>query len=109
MDTTPYWMRGVDLPAFPSLSQDIEVDVAIVGGGLTGITAAYLLKKAGARVALLERGRCAGADTSHTTAHLTMVTDLRLHQVVKKFGDEGAGAFWDAGVAAIDQIDALVR
>ena len=81
MDTTPYWMASEPLPEFGSIQRDIEVDVAIVGGGLTGITAAYLLKRAGAKVALLERQRCANADTGHTTAHLTFVTDLRLQEV----------------------------
>jgi len=109
MDTTPYWIASQELPTFPAIKKSIEVDVAIVGGGLTGITAAYLLKKAGARVALLEQGRCAEADTGHTTAHLTFVTDMRLHEVVKKFGKECGRAFWDAGAAGIDQIYDIVR
>jgi glycine/D-amino acid oxidase-like deaminating enzyme len=108
MNTQPYWFSET-LPEFPSIAADLDVDVAIVGAGLTGITAAYLLKQAGARVVLLERGRCAMADTGHTTAHLSVVTDLRLHQVVKKFGRDAARAFWDAGRVAIDQIDATVR
>jgi glycine/D-amino acid oxidase-like deaminating enzyme/nitrite reductase/ring-hydroxylating ferredoxin subunit len=108
MDTKPFWME-TPLPAFEPLQRDIDVDVAIVGGGLTGITAAYLLKLAGAKVALLERQRCASADTGHTTAHLTMVTDLRLQQIVKKFGKDGGRAFWDAGAAAIDQIHNIVQ
>jgi glycine/D-amino acid oxidase-like deaminating enzyme/nitrite reductase/ring-hydroxylating ferredoxin subunit len=109
MDTTPYWMASGHLPQFDSIQNDVDVDVAIVGGGLTGITAAYLLKKAGAKVALIDRQRCASADTGHTTAHLTMVTDLRLHQVVKKFGKDCGKAFWDAGAVAIDQIHDIVR
>ena len=109
MDTTSYWIASQPLPEFDRLQNDVEVDVAIVGGGLTGITAAYLLKKAGARVALIERRRCASVDTGHTTAHLTSVTDLRLHQVVKKFGKECGRAFWDAGNVAIDQIHDIVR
>ena len=109
MDTTPYWMASAPLPEFDSIQSDAEVDVAIIGGGLTGITAAYLLKKAGAKVALIERRRCATADTGHTTAHLTMVTDLRLHQVVKKFGKECGKAFWEAGGVAIDQIHEIVQ
>src|SRR5262249_8748777 len=68
----------------------------------------FLLKQAGAKVALVDRHRCAAADTGHTTAHLTYVTDTRLHQVVKSFGQECAHAFWDAGAAAIDQIHQLV-
>jgi glycine/D-amino acid oxidase-like deaminating enzyme/nitrite reductase/ring-hydroxylating ferredoxin subunit len=108
MNTKPYWMEE-PLPHFDSIKDNVEVDVAIIGGGLTGITAAYLLKQADVRVALLERGRCASADTGHTTAHLTFVTDYRLHQIVKKFGKDCARAFWDAGAVAIDQIHDIVQ
>src|SRR3954464_7670229 len=104
-----YWQQSVALPAFETLSRDGEVDVAVVGAGLTGITAAYLLKQSGAKVALIERARCAAADTGHTTAHLTYVTDTRLRELVKTFGRDGARAFWEAGMAAIDQIDDIVR
>ncbi|HTL16099.1 MAG TPA: FAD-dependent oxidoreductase, partial [Patescibacteria group bacterium] len=52
----------------------------------------------------LDRQRCAGADTGRTTAHLTYVTDNRLNQLVKAWGCDGAKAFWEAGVAAIDEI-----
>lgn len=109
MNTTPYWFDGVELPQIPTLANDLEVDVVVIGGGLTGITAAYLLKEAGVKVALLERQRCAAGDTGHTTAHLTYVTDYRLHHLVKTFGGDGAKAFWEAGMAAIDQIYDLVR
>jgi glycine/D-amino acid oxidase-like deaminating enzyme/nitrite reductase/ring-hydroxylating ferredoxin subunit len=98
-----------ELPAFPSLDRDLEVDVVVVGGGLTGITTAYLLRKSGARVALVERGRLASADTSRTTAHLTYVTDQRLQHLVNKFGKDAARSFWEAGAAAIDQIWNLVQ
>src|SRR4026209_1326285 len=107
--STPYWQEGMSMPRFPSVTQDLEVDVVVIGAGLTGITAAYLLKNAGAKVALIERHRCALADTGHTTAHLTYVTDERLHRLVKNFGCDGARAFWEAGAAAIDQISDTVR
>ena len=77
MDTSSYWTDSAPLPRFPALAKNLEVDVIVVGGGITGITAAYLLKQDGQRVALLERGRLAAVDTGHTTAHLTAVTDLR--------------------------------
>ncbi len=109
MKTGSYWQFSKALPEFPSLTNDLEVDVVIVGGGLTGITAAYLMKKDGAKVALLERQHCAQADTGHTTAHLTFVTDERLHQLVKHFGRDAARAFWEAGAAAIDQIHTISR
>jgi glycine/D-amino acid oxidase-like deaminating enzyme len=97
------------MPRLARLDRDVHVDVAIVGGGITGITAAYLLKAAGRTVALLERHRMAGIDTGHTTAHLTAVTDKRLSALVDEFGRDHARAVWDAGFAAIAQIDDLVR
>ncbi|MFO1500004.1 MAG: FAD-dependent oxidoreductase [Verrucomicrobiota bacterium] len=108
MDTTPYWF-DCDLPIFPSLDRDLDADVVVVGGGLTGITAAVLFQQGGAKVALVERERCAVADTGHTTAHLTYVTDTRLSELVRRFGRDGARAFWDAGAVAIDQIYDLVK
>jgi glycine/D-amino acid oxidase-like deaminating enzyme len=85
------------------------VDALIVGGGLTGITTAYLLRRAGMSVALVERGRIAHVDTGHTTAHLTAVTDLRLHELVDNFGRDHAQAVWDAGAAAIEQIEEIIQ
>jgi glycine/D-amino acid oxidase-like deaminating enzyme/nitrite reductase/ring-hydroxylating ferredoxin subunit len=102
--TGSHWQFTESLPEFPSLTNDLEVDVVIIGAGLTGITAAWLLKREGVKVALIDRQRCAQADTGHTTAHLTYVTDKRLHELVKTFGKDAARAFWEAGAAAIDQI-----
>src|SRR5579859_1431233 len=101
MDAALHWKQDLRRPQFPALDRNLETDVVVIGGGLTGITAAWLLKDAGAKVVLLERRRCAGADTGHTTAHLTYVTDERLHHLVKVFGRDAAKAFWEAGCAAI--------
>src|SRR5512134_3491715 len=109
MSTTSYWIESAPLPRFPALDRNIEVDVAIIGGGLMGLTTAHLLKRAGRTVAVLERDRCARVDTGHTTAHLTAVTDLSRHDTVKTFGKDAAKAVWEAGVAAIDQIVAIMR
>ena len=56
----------------------------IVGAGITGITAAYLLKRAGHTVALVDKDRCSRGDTSYTTAHLTCVTDTPLSELVEE-------------------------
>jgi len=107
--TTPYWSASAAFPAFPKLTHDTAADVVVVGAGITGLTTAYLLAKAGKRVVILERNRCVSAETGHTSAHLSMVTDTSLGELVKAFGREHAQAVWDAGLAAIDQIDQIVR
>jgi glycine/D-amino acid oxidase-like deaminating enzyme/nitrite reductase/ring-hydroxylating ferredoxin subunit len=104
MNTTPYWSSTAQIPEFPPLRGDLTVDVVVIGGGITGVTAAYLLRKAGASVALLERHRFAARDTGHTTAHLTHVTDTRLSELVNDFGRDHAQAVWDAGAAAMTRI-----
>ena len=81
----------------------------LFGAGVTGITTAYLLKKAGSTVALIERERVASIDTGHTTAHLTYVTDVQLQELARNFGKDHAQAAWDAGAAAIDEIERIVE
>jgi glycine/D-amino acid oxidase-like deaminating enzyme/nitrite reductase/ring-hydroxylating ferredoxin subunit len=107
--TMPYWTDSASLPSFPQIERDLDVDLVVIGGGITGLTTAYLLATSGRSVALLERGRCGDVDTGHTSAHLTMVTDVRLSELVRRFGRTHAQAVWDAGLAAIAQIDAIVR
>lgn len=105
MDTTPYWLATAPEKRLAVISKALTVDALVVGGGITGVTTAYLLRKAGMSVALVDRGRIGHVDTGHTTAHLTAVTDLRLHELVENFGPDHARAVWDAGAAAIEQIE----
>ena len=63
------------------LNRAIDVDVVVVGGGITGLTTAYLLATSGRSVAVLDEIDTPQVDTGHTTAHLTMVTDTRLKEL----------------------------
>lgn len=107
--TTPYWSTSSPFPQFPKVAGNATADVVVVGAGITGLTTAYLLAQQGRKVIVLERDRCAAIDTGHTTAHVTMVIDTPFSELVKKFGRPHAQAVWDAGLAAIAQIDEIVR
>ncbi len=108
IDSSSYWADNTPAPRFSALKEDIAVDVLVIGAGITGITAAYLLKRAGYNVALVEKGRCLSGDTSYTTAHLTCVTDTLLSDLVTNFGEDHAQAVWDAQLSAIDMVDRIV-
>jgi glycine/D-amino acid oxidase-like deaminating enzyme/nitrite reductase/ring-hydroxylating ferredoxin subunit len=95
--------RGADVPS------GLHVDVAIVGGGITGITAACLLQRAGKKVAILEARRVAEGDSAQTTAHLTEAVDARYHRLTKDFGADAAREVARSSRAAIEQIVALAH
>ncbi len=97
-DTRPCWADAANIPHLPPLRQDLDVDVVVVGAGVTGLTAAYLLTRAGKSVAVFERGRCAQLDSAHTSAHLTMVTDRPLTDLVRALGPADARIVWEAGL-----------
>src|SRR5438445_7815461 len=108
MRSVPFWIDSAPIKRFPYLERNVKVDVVVVGAGITGITTAHLLKETGLTVALIERERVASIDTGHTTAHLTYITDVELQELVRNFGKDHAQAAWDAGAAAIDEIERIV-
>jgi glycerol-3-phosphate dehydrogenase len=65
------WIETSDGPPRPPLARDLNVDVAVIGAGITGATTALLLKQGGATVAVLEAGRVCEGTTGYTTAKLT--------------------------------------
>ena len=109
VETKSYWDDSSSVSRYPALDRNLTVDVVVIGAGVTGLTAAYLLKRDGRRVAVLDRRRAGGVDSSLTTAHVTCVTDVDLTELVKTFGRDHAWAAWDAGLAAIEQIDRTVQ
>ena len=106
--TSP-WIDSTPRTSYPRLAGDLNVDVAIVGAGITGITAAVLLKRAGLTVALIDARRIAEGETGHTTAHLCAFPDTHLSTLVSRFGADSARSTWTAGEVAIDQIENLIK
>jgi glycine/D-amino acid oxidase-like deaminating enzyme/nitrite reductase/ring-hydroxylating ferredoxin subunit len=102
-----FWTNFVSKSHYPRLEGTRTVDVAIVGGGITGVTTAYVLKKAGKRVALLEQGEFFEGQSALTTAHLTEVLDTRFYQLIEDFGLESSFLVAEAGRTAIDLIEKI--
>ena len=99
-----YWIDSATPPRFPSLVGDLEADVAIVGGGLVGITAARLLKDEGLKVVIAE-ARTVGAEvTGKSTAKITSQHNIAYSRIERKFGERGAKAYADANEAGLRRI-----
>lgn len=105
-----YWRDTCPLPAFPKLEETfVQADVAIVGGGITGITTAYLLASEGYRTVLLEAGRLFNGTTGHTTAKITAQHDLIYHELIGTIGEEKARLYYQANAEAAQFMKRLVE
>ena len=107
--TSSLWIETQPAEPYPALAGDITADVAVIGGGITGVTAALLLARAGLSVVLVEARRVGEVDTGHTTAHVTELLDTRYHTLISDFGEEGATMAAASQRAAIERIAAFIR
>jgi glycine/D-amino acid oxidase-like deaminating enzyme len=105
----PPWDEGVHFPQFSPLPESTAADVVVIGGGLTGVTTAYLLSKAGHDVVLLEKNRLGHGATGVTTAFLTQSLDTDIQSLVSMFGAEKTKAMIAAHASAIDLVEQIVR
>ena len=102
------WLEPAET-RFPSLASTLDVDVAVIGAGITGVTTAHLLKQAGKTVALIESNGVGYGATGYTTAKLTVGHSLVYHDLIESFGEEAARAYARSNQEAIERIRAIVR
>ncbi len=107
--TASYWINSVSIPEYRPLEEDVTVDVAIVGGGIVGITSAYLLTRQGLKVAVAEASRILQGTTGHTTAKITSQHSLIYARLVKEMGSELARQYAQANESAIKAIHRTIE
>lgn len=103
------WMSSGPVLEAPLLRSDERADVAIVGAGIAGLSAAYELMRSGRSVVVIDRGHIGGGMTSRTTAHLASALDDFYHQLIARRGLETARRHYASHAAAIDRIGQIVQ
>jgi glycine/D-amino acid oxidase-like deaminating enzyme/nitrite reductase/ring-hydroxylating ferredoxin subunit len=87
----------------------LHVDVAIIGGGITGMTSAALLRGEGLSVAVLEAREIGSGVTAGSTGHLTQILDTRYYDIEREIGEARTSLVAESSAEAIEQIATLVE
>ena len=103
-----YWIDSTLPSNYPAVTQDVAVDVAIVGAGLAGVTTAFLLKRAGKTVALIEAEHIGKGVSGHTTAKVTALHQLIYAELIKQHGQENARLYGESNLAAVEKLAQIV-
>src|SRR3954468_24701053 len=103
-----YWNAIAEAPGFPALTENLTVEVAIIGGRMVGLTPARRLKDKGITVAVIEALKVGRQVTGKSTAKITSQHSRRYTTLKKKFGATRAKIYADAQQAAITEIKRFV-
>jgi glycine/D-amino acid oxidase-like deaminating enzyme/nitrite reductase/ring-hydroxylating ferredoxin subunit len=104
-----YWNATATGQRFPALSGAIEADVAVIGGGIVGVSTARMLKDRGLSVALVEARRIGEEVTGKSTAKITSQHNIAYTIIENKFGTDGARAYGEANEAGLHAIADFVE
>lgn len=103
-----FWRKYATGVSYPKLTENITVDTTVVGGGMSGILAAYHLAKAGKKVALLEAREFVSGTTGGTTAKLTSQHELVYARLLQGASVEIAKLYYEANQEGLKLIESLV-
>lgn len=104
-----FWIATTPKTNYPSILKNLEIDVVVIGGGIVGITSAYLLKQQGKKVALIEAKKIIEGVTGHTTGKITSLHDLIYKHLIHTFGKENALIYANGQEAGLKLIESLIK
>ena len=103
------WKDNIELPKFNKLNKDINVDVLIIGGGMTGVSTLYHLKESGFKVALVEQNEIGMGVTANTTGKVTYLQDKIYNELLKNFDFDIASLYLKSQMDATDLIINIIN
>lgn len=109
MKKSSIWLDNIDFNINESLNKDIDVDVLIIGGGITGLSIAYHLINSNLKVCLVEKNIVGHGVTARTTGKLTYLQELIYTKLDKTFGSEKAKLYLESQKEAIEIVESIIK
>ena len=103
-----FWINNFKSKSYPTLDKDLNVDVCIIGSGITGISCGYYLTKNNFRVCVLDKDKIMEKTSGHTTAKITSQHGLIYKYLFDSYGKEYAKKYLDSNQAAITNIKNII-
>ncbi|MEO6231625.1 MAG: FAD-dependent oxidoreductase [Ferruginibacter sp.] len=105
-----FWLvkNGI-LHSYPSLKKNINTEVVVVGGGITGALVAHALMSKDYKVVLLDKRDIGQGSSSATTSMLQYEIDVPLYELAEMIGEDAAVDCYKAGIDAIKKMEQLVK
>ncbi len=105
-----YWINSEkNKEKYNKLEKNIETDICIIGGGITGISTAYYLTKENSKVTVLDMGKIGFQTTGNSTAKITSQHGLFYKYLKDSKGEDFARLYYDANEDAIKNIKKIVE
>ncbi|MDO5293639.1 MAG: FAD-dependent oxidoreductase [bacterium] len=103
------WAKEEQKVMYPSNTANRNIEIAVIGGGLTGILTAYLLQQQGRQVEVFEAETVGSGMTQNTTAKITSQHRLIYDRLISQFGLEKAREYASRNEAAVSKYEELVN
>jgi glycine/D-amino acid oxidase-like deaminating enzyme len=101
------WLATGRAETYPALEGDARAEVAVLGGGITGLCTAALLRREGLDVVVVDHHALGTGVTGHTTAKVSSLHGLTYSRLRSRFGDDGARAYGQANERGLELIEQL--
>ncbi|SMC34197.1 Glycine/D-amino acid oxidase [Papillibacter cinnamivorans DSM 12816] len=108
-ENVSYWNKTAEQRIYPSLEKNLDTEVLILGGGITGVTCAYCLAKGGMRPVLIEAETLCAGSTGNTTGKVTIQHGVIYKNLTGKYGRDAARLFAESQAEAVEFVAERVK
>lgn len=109
MENESYWILSSEGKKYMSLGSDMETECLIVGGGIAGITSAYLLSKKGVKVTVVDANKIGEGCSGRNTGKITSQHNIIYSKIKDEYNIDKAKSYYEANNKALDLMESIIK